>query len=106
MVDLIEHSSGVVLSVKTFRPLLIFPWTSSIWRQSPSPMAVATVAFKDKPGAESGHRQIVQLLRDLKISPDLHEAHAAIESFVKASGEIVKSYRVYPADAPGATKAV
>ena len=105
MVDLIEHSSGVVLSVKTFRPLLIFPWTSSIWRQSPSPTAVATVAFRGKPDAESGHRQIVRLLRDLKISPDLHEALAAIESFAKANEAIVKSYRLYAADVQAATKA-
>ena len=106
MLDIIDHPSGVVLSVKTFRPLLIFPWTASVWRRSPSPVGVATVAFKGKPGAEAGHRQIVNLLRGVKISPDLHEAHAAIESFAKASGEIVKSYRVYPADAPGTTKAV
>ena len=99
MVDVIEHPSGVVLSVKTFRPLLIFPWTSSVWRQSPFATAIATVAFKGKPGAESGHRQLVQLLRNLKISPDMHEPFTAVESFATAHPEIVKSYRVYPGHA-------
>jgi hypothetical protein len=99
MVDVIQHSSGIVLSVKTFRPLLIFPWTSSIWRQSPFATAIATVAFKGKRGAESGHRQLVQLLRDLKISSDMHEPFGAVESFAKANPEIVKSYRVYPGHA-------
>ena len=96
MIDAIEHPSGLVLSVKTFRPLLIFPWTSSIWRQSPFATAIATVAFKGKAAAESGHRQLVELLRDLKISPDMHEPFGAIEAFAKANAERVKSYRVYP----------
>jgi hypothetical protein len=43
----------------------------------------ATVAFKGRPAAEAGHRQIVQLLRGLKLSADLHEALAAVESFAR-----------------------
>jgi hypothetical protein len=85
--------------------LLVFPWTASIWRQSPSPTGIATVAFKSKPAAEAGHGQIVELLRDLKISPDLHEIFGAIESFAKANPETVKSYRVYPADVQESMKA-
>ncbi len=26
----IEHESGVIFSVKTFRPLRVFPWLSSV----------------------------------------------------------------------------
>ena len=57
------------------------------------------MAFKGKAAAESGHGQLVQLLRDLKISPDMHEPFGAIEAFAKANSEIVKSYRVYPGHA-------
>jgi hypothetical protein len=99
MVDVIQHSSGLILSVKTFRPLLIFPWTASIWRQFPFATAIATVAFKDKTAAQSGHRQIVELLRGLTISADMHELFGALEAFAKANGDIVKSYRVYPGHA-------
>jgi hypothetical protein len=98
MVDVIQHRSGIVVSVKTFRPLLIFPWTASIWRQFPFAAAIATVAFKGRDAAQRGHRQLVELLRGLDHA-DMHELFGAVEAFAKANGDIVKSYRVYPGHA-------
>jgi hypothetical protein len=97
--DVIQHPSGIVLSVKTFRPLRIFPWTASIWRQLPFATAMATVAFKGRDVAETGHRRLVELLRSLTLSPDMHELFSAVEAFAKSNGQIVKSYRIYPGHA-------
>jgi hypothetical protein len=96
MLDVIKHSSGIVISVKTFKPLLIFPWTCAIWRQFPFRTAVATIAFRSKMAAADGHRQVVALLRNLTIGPDMRELFVAIENYVKANSAGVKSFRVYP----------
>ncbi len=97
MQDVIEHPSGLVLSATTFRPLWIFPWTCSIWRQFPLRTSIATVAFQNKPAAEAGHRELVTLLRDLKIGPEMSELFQAVEAYAKdKTGNGVKSYRIYP----------
>ncbi len=97
MQDIIEHPSGLVLSAKTFRPLWIFPWTCSIWRQFPLRTAIATVAFQNKPAAEVGHRELVALLQNLKIGPKMSELFPAIEAYAKdKAGNGVKSHRIYP----------
>lgn len=95
MQDIIEHPAGVVLSARTFRPLWIFPWTCSIWRQHPFRTSIATVSFDNKQAAEKGHQAIVRLLHDLELSPDMSELFSAIETYAKQnSGQGVKSYRI------------
>ena len=94
--DFIKNPSGIEISVKTFRPLLIFPWTSSVWRQFPFRTAIATVMFNDKPAAQRGHRELVDLLKNLKVGPKMHELFEAVEEYAKANEEMVRSYRIYP----------
>ncbi len=96
MLDVIEHPSGLILSAKTFRPLFIFPWTCSIWRQAPFRTGISTVAFINKAAAKTGHREIVQILRQLNIKPDMSNVFTAIEDYAKEnSNDGVKSYRIY-----------
>jgi len=96
MLDFIKNPSGIEISVKTFRPLLIFPWTSSIWRQFPFKTSIATVMFKDKVAAVRGHRELVELLKNLKVGPKMGEVFGAVEEYAKANEELVRSYRIYP----------
>jgi len=95
MLDVIQHSSGIVVSVKTFRPLLIFPWTASIWRVFPFRTAIATVAFKGRAAAERGHHELVERVRVLTIGEEMSELFSAIEQYAKENSDIVKSFRVY-----------
>ncbi len=93
----IIKTAGIEISLKTFRPLLIFPWTCSIWRQSPFKTAIATVMFKNKPAAERGHRELVELLAaGVKVGPKAPELFDAVEEYAKANNELVRSYRIYP----------
>lgn len=95
MLDVIEHPSGLILSVKTFRPLWIFPWTSSIWRQFPLRTSVGTIMFNDKAAAEKGHHEIVALFRKLTIQPDMGNLFTAVEEYAQSNtGKGVKSVRV------------
>lgn len=96
MQDVIEHPSGLVLSVKTFRPLLIFPWTSAVWRQSPFRTAIATVAYRNKAAAQSGHDDLTRLLRNLQVAPDMSNLFSAVEEYAQQHLDgAVKSYRLY-----------
>lgn len=96
MQDVIQHSSGIVLSARTFRPLWIFPWTCSVWRQFPLRTGIATIAFVNKQAAQQGHSEIVKLLGELQLSPDMQELFTALESYAKRQSEHgVKSYRIY-----------
>lgn len=96
MQDFIKHPQGIQISVRTFRPLMIFPWTSSIWRQFPLKTAIATVMFKDKTAAARGHRDIVELLAKVKSGPKISERlFEALEEYAKANEELVRSYRIY-----------
>ena len=100
MLTVIEHKSGLILSIKTFRPLWIFPWHSSIWRQFPLRTCIGTVRYDGKRAAEVGHKELAALLKDLKIGPDMSELFQAIEAFGKRkTGAGVKSYRIYPGHA-------
>jgi|SRR5690349_8489047 len=96
MRDYIKNPSGIEISVMTFRPLLIFPWTSSIWRQFPFKTAIATVMFKDKTAAQRGHRELVELLKNVKVGPKMRELFEAVEQYAKDNEELVRSYRIYP----------
>ena len=97
MEDLIERPSGLVLSAKTFKPLLIFSWTCSIWRQMPFRTAIATIAFKGKSDAETGHREIVDLLWKLEIKPDMSNVFTVLKEYAtQRQGAGVKSFRIYP----------
>jgi hypothetical protein len=97
MQKVIQHPHGSVYSIKTFRPLLIFPWTSSIWRQFPFRTAIATVAYTSKKAAEAGHNELAALLEGLEVGPKIKEPFQAIESYAKKkTGAGVKSYRIYP----------
>jgi hypothetical protein len=92
----IEHESGLILSIKTFRPLWVFPWLSSIWRQFPMATCLATISYEDRTAAERGHAELERLLKGLKIGPKMSEPFQAIESFAKKkSGAGVRSYRIY-----------
>ena len=96
MLTIIEHESGPVYSVKTFRPLLIFPWNSSVWRVSPFATCIATISYDHKRAAATGHQELVALLNKLKIGPDMSEPFKAMETYGKSrTGTGVKSYRVY-----------
>ena len=100
MVTVIEHNSGLLLSIKTFRPLWIFPWNSSIWRQFPFRTCIATVSYDDKEAAEAGHKELAALLQGLKIGPKMSELFQAVEAFGKTkTGAGVKSYHIYPGHA-------
>ena len=44
----IEHESGVIFSVKTFRPLWVFPWLSSVWRALPMSTCIGTIRYEGK----------------------------------------------------------
>ena len=54
MQSVVEHSSGLIFSVKTFRPLWVFPWLASVWRQFPMRTCLATVSYDNKAAAEIG----------------------------------------------------
>ena len=96
MWSVIQHDSGQIYSIKTFRPLLIFPWTSSIWRQSPFRTAIATVSYPSKAAAEQGHEELEKLIKALKIGPKMDEPFGAIDAFArKRAGDTVKSHRIY-----------
>jgi hypothetical protein len=100
MQSVIEHEGGLLFSVKTFRPLWIFPWTSSIWRQFPFRTCIATVSYNGRQAAEKGHEELTALLKGLKIGPKMNEPFHAIETFArKKTGQGVKSFRVYPGHA-------
>jgi hypothetical protein len=100
MQAVIEHKSGVIFSVKTFRPLWLFPWLSSVWRQFPMRTCVATVSYENKRAAEAGHRELVQLLQALEVGGKMAEPFAAIEEYAKKkTGAGVRSYRIYPGHA-------
>jgi hypothetical protein len=97
MLTVIQHASGLVLSIKTFRPLLIFAWHSSVWRQFPFRTCLATVRYDDKRTAEAGHNELAALLQGLRIGPEMSEPFQVIEAFCKAkTGAGVKTYRIYP----------
>jgi hypothetical protein len=96
MQTFIKHPQGIEISVRTFRPLLIFPWTSSIWRQFPLKTAMATVMYKDRTAAVGGHRDIVELLAKVKCGPKISERlFEAVEEYAKANDGSVRSYRIY-----------
>ena len=97
MLTVIEHKSGLILSIKTFRPLWIFPWHSSVWRQFPFRTCIATIRYEDKRAAEVSHKELAALVQGLKIGPEISEVFQAVETFAKAkSGSGVKSFRIYP----------
>ncbi len=96
MLDVIEHRSGQVYSVKTFRPLWIFPWTSSVWRQIPFRTCIATISYSNKAAAEAGHQELVALLRDLAIGEKMREPFDALEAYgQRKKGAGVHSHRIY-----------
>lgn len=100
MLTLIEHKSGLIFSIKTFRPLWIFPWHSSIWRQFPFQTCIATVRYNNKLDAETGHKELAALLRSLEIGEEMKEPFQAVEVFCKSRTTTgVKSYRIYPGHA-------
>src|SRR5690348_14971265 len=74
MQDTLEHESGLIFSIKTFRPLWIFPWLSSVWRQFPFATCIATVSYNNERAAEEGHQELIALLRRTTISSDMSEA--------------------------------
>jgi hypothetical protein len=93
----IEHESGVIFSVKTFRPLWVFPWLSSVWRAFPMSTCIATISYEGKRAAEAGHDELSRLLKGLTIGPKMGEPFAAIEAWAKTKvGAGVRSYRIYP----------
>ena len=95
MLDLIELPGGVVLSVKTFRPLWVFPWTSAVWRQAPFRTAIGTVAYKGRSEAKQAHKELAVMLKTLELSPDMSNLFTAVESFAQQrTSQGVKSYRV------------
>lgn len=97
MLDVIEHPSGQIYSVKTFRPLWIFPWNSSVWRQFPFQTCIATISYSNKAAAEAGHQELIALLRDLKIGEKMREPFEALEKYgQRKTGTGVHSYRIYP----------
>jgi hypothetical protein len=96
MQSVIEHKSGVVVSVKTFRPLWVFPWLSSVWRQFPMRTCMATVSYENKRAAEIGHAELTKLLEGLDIGDKMEEPFPAIERYAKKkTGQGVRSYRIY-----------
>ncbi len=100
MQTVIEHDSGLVFSVKTFRPLWIFPWISSVWRQFPMRTCIATVSYDNKAAAEAGHKDLGALLKALKVGGKMGEPFQAIETYGKQkTGAGVRSARVYPGHA-------
>ena len=80
MQSVIQKQSGLVFSIKTFRPLWVFPWTSSIWRQIPMATCIGTVMYRDRQAAEAGHQDLCAILNDLKIGPAMREPFAAVEA--------------------------
>jgi hypothetical protein len=97
MLTAFEHKSGLIFSIKTFRPLWVFSWHSSIWRQFPFRTCIATIRYNNKMSARAGHKELTLLLQDLEIGPRMAEPFQAIESFGKAkTNSGVKSYRIYP----------
>jgi hypothetical protein len=95
MQTVIEHKSGQVYSIKTFRPLWILPWFSSIWRQFPLRTWIATLKYENKAAAKKGHEALAAMLRDLQIGPKMSEPFEAIEAFAKNRAESgVKGYRI------------
>lgn len=99
MQSVFQHSSGLIFSVKTFRPLWVFPWMSSVWRQFPFKTCIATVSYEDKAAAKVGHEEVTALLEDLEIGSEMREPFQAIEAYVKKKTGAVRSYRMYPGHA-------
>lgn len=96
MQSLVNHKSGLIFSVKTFRPLWIFPWNSSVWRQFPMRTCLATVSYENKRAAEAGHKELVALLQELNVGGKMGEPFQAIENYAKKNaGAGVRSCRVY-----------
>ena len=100
MLDHVELTSGIKLSVKTFRPLWVFPWTCSVWRQFPMQGSIATIAFDHRAAAQAGHAEVVKLLRELDTGPDMSELFDALESYARAAKDKgVRSSRIYRREA-------
>jgi len=100
MQSVVEHSSGLIFSVKTFRPLWVFPWLSSVWRQFPMRTCIATVSYGNKAAAEAGHQELTALVQGLQVGGKMGEPFQAIEAYAKKkTGTGVRSYRVYPGHA-------
>ncbi len=96
MFDTVQRSGGETLTVKTFRPLLIFPWTASIWRQKPMRACIATIRFVDKKSALKGHDALVELLQSPAIGVNMAAPYGPLEAWAKQQqGDLVKTYRMY-----------
>ena len=96
MQTVVEHNSGLIFFVKTFRPLWIFPWHSSVWREFPMRTCMASISYDGKTAAEAGHQELIELLRGLPVGEKMSEPFPAIEAFAKRkTGAGVRSYRIY-----------
>lgn len=96
MKTVVEHSSGQIYYVRTFRPLWIFPWTSSVWREFPFRTCLATISYENKAAAEACHQELIKLLRELDIGEKMREPFQALEEFSKAKvGAGIHSYDTY-----------
>lgn len=95
MMDVVNHASGVVFSVRTFRPLWVFPWHSSVWRQFPMRNCLAVYKYPDKATSEIGHRELTKLLAELDFGEKLGEVARALEQYAKSNEDgKVASYRL------------
>lgn len=96
MLNVIDHHKGLKFSIKTFRPLWMFPWHSSIWRQFPMRNCLAVLKWKSKSLAESGHTDLTDFLSKLEFGEQMASIHDALEKKAKELTETgkVASYRL------------
>jgi hypothetical protein len=96
MESVIQHASGFIFSVKTFRPFWVLPWYSSIWRQFPMSACVATIRYDNKSAAAVGHNALTELLERLPGNCQMPEVYREIERYLtKKKGTGVRSWQVY-----------
>jgi hypothetical protein len=93
MFNEINHRSGLIFSVKTFRPLWIWPWHSSIWRQFPMRNCLVVLKWRSKTDAGVGHDAIIAHLKKLDFNEQMVAVHDALEkmaSELHASGSVAR----------------
>jgi hypothetical protein len=102
MFNAIDHNSSLIFSVKTFRPLWIFSWVSSVWRQFPMRNSLATIMYRNKNAAMEGHNALTKLLTDLDFrdhksgAVNMGDVIRVLEKYAKEHQDRgVKSYRIW-----------
>ncbi len=101
MLDVVNHNGSLIFSVKTFRPLWILPWHTSVWRQLPMRTSMATMKFRNENATAAGHRELTRMLTDLDFVAGgtkivrMADVVSALEQFANNESNGVKSYRIW-----------